>query len=251
MAGGADQRGGVSVRAANALVLGTLLAAGLGAVQAAASALAVPRAVRDALDMATVLVLPSRCAGVVVERATLVATARHCVAGADAAVSVRLEGGEEIAGRVAVIDDRTDQVVIRLREPAPVDPLPIARRSLIRGTVLYFQGNPERPRPQDVRLDDIGACGSLPDLPDAFFTSIRGIPGDSGSPVVDGGGEVVGLVHGGARCHIVTPAKRLLPLVRAVEEGAGTRAPRVESHAGVDPSASPKRFAARSDQGLY
>jgi len=186
---------------------------------AEASALAVPRSVRAALDAATVLVLPSRCAGVVVERPTLVATARHCVGGADDAVRVRLDGGTEITGRVVVLDDRTDQVIIRLGEAAPVEPLPIARRSLIRGTVLYFQGNPERPRPQDVRLDDIGTCGSLPELPDAFFTSIRGTPGDSGSPVVDGGAEVVGLVHGGARCHIVTPAKRLLPLVRQAEAG--------------------------------
>lgn len=206
-----------------------LLLAASAAGPAAAGSLAVPRAVRDALDMATVLVLPSRCAGVVVERATLVATARHCVGGPDEPVRVRLDGGEEIPGRVAVQDDRTDQVVIRLREPAPVDPLPIARRSLIRGTVLYFQGNPERPRPQDVRLDDIGACGSLPDLPDAFFTSIRGTPGDSGSPVVDGGAEVVGLVHGGARCHIVTPARRLLPLVREAEEGGNARVPASQS----------------------
>lgn len=178
---------------------------------------AVPRSVRAALDTATVLVLPSRCAGVVVEHADLVATARHCVGGRDEAVRVRLDDGEEIAGRVVVVDDRTDQVIIRLRAAAAVDPLAIARRSLIRGTVLYFQGNPERPRPQDVRLDDIRTCGSLPDLPDAFFTSIRGTPGDSGAPVVDGGAEVVGLVHGGARCHIVTPAKHLLPLVRQAE----------------------------------
>ena len=210
---------------------GALLLALCAAVPAVAGSLAVPRAVRDALDMATVLVLPSRCAGVVVESAMLVATARHCVDGADQRVRVRLESGEEIAGRVVVQDDRTDQVIIRLRDPAPVDPLPIARRSLIRGTVLYFQGNPERPRPQDVRLDDIGACGSLPDLPDAFFTSIRGTPGDSGSPVVDGGAEVVGLLHGGARCHIVTPAKRLLPLVRKAEAGGDARVPAGDSRA--------------------
>jgi S1-C subfamily serine protease len=217
---------------------GLLLMAACAAVQAVAGSPAVPRVVRDALDMATVLVLPSRCAGVVVERATLVATARHCVDGVGAPVRVRLERGEEIAGRVVVQDDRTDQVIIRLREPAPVDPLPIARRSLIRGTVLYFQGNPERPRPQDVRLDDIGECGSLPDLPDAFFTSIRGTPGDSGSPVVDGGAEVVGLVHGGARCHIVTPAHRLLPLVRKASAAGSERVPPSDSRVqGALPSA--------------
>jgi len=92
------------------------------------------------------------------------------------------------------------------------------RRRQIPGTVLYFEGNPAEPRFQSARLDRIGHCPSLPDLPDALFTSINGRPGDSGAPLVDGGAEIVGLVHGGARCHIATPAG---PLARLVDHVLG------------------------------
>ena len=84
--------------------------------------------------------------------------------------------------------------------------------------MLYFEGNPSRPRFQSARLDKIGRCPSLPDLPNALFTSIAGVPGDSGAPLVDVVAEVVGLVHGGARCHIATPADTLVRLVHRVLE---------------------------------
>src|SRR5207247_2525695 len=48
----------------------------------------------------------------------------------------------------------------------------------------------------------------------------RGGPSASASrpPLVDGGAEIVGLVHGGARCHIATPAG---PLARLVDHVLG------------------------------
>ncbi|HEV7732010.1 MAG TPA: serine protease [Candidatus Binatia bacterium] len=184
-----------------------------------ASALAnpspVPRDVRRALAGATVLVLPAQCGGVLLERATVVATALHCVK--DGPLHrVRLPDGSEHAAHVAITDTAADQAILTLDEPASATPLFLARRAPITGTVLYFAGNPERPRPQDSRLDRIGRCESLPDLPNALFTSIDGTPGDSGSPLVDGASQVVGLVHGGARCHIATPASTLGPMLDRV-----------------------------------
>src|SRR6185369_860933 len=82
--------------------------------------------------------------------------------------------------------------------------------------VLYFEGNPKRARFQSARLDRIGVCPSLPNLPNALFTSIEGVPGDSGAPLVDSAARVVGLVHGGVNCHIATPADTLLRLVDRV-----------------------------------
>src|SRR5262249_7276229 len=78
-----------------------------------------------------------------------------------------------------------------------------------------------RPRPQDARIDRRGRCESLPRLPDALFTSLRGEPGDSGSPLVDGAARIIGLVHGGARCQIATPATRP---ARLGDRGPGRRA---------------------------
>jgi S1-C subfamily serine protease len=198
-------------RAAAALAL----TVGLFAARAVANPLPVPRAVRQTVAAATVVVLPASCGGVVAERADLVATALHCVKN-EAGLEVRFADGSTRRARVARVDAVADQAVLTLDRPAAVTPLAVARRPPIVGTVLYFAGNPDRPRWQDSRVDRIGTCESLPALPDALFTSIQGTPGDSGSPLVDGAAQVVGLVHGGARCHIATPASSLSRLLDAV-----------------------------------
>lgn len=210
------------MRRAAALVVGLPCALGLTAAlapgPAGANPLPVPRGVRHTVTAATVVVLPAGCGGVVAERADLVATALHCVK-REAALQVRLVDGTTHDARVARVYEASDQAILTLDRPAAVAPLAVARRPPIVGTVLYFAGNPDRPRWQDSRVDRIGTCESLPALPDALFTSIEGTPGDSGSPLVDGAAQVVGLVHGGARCHIATPASHLSRLLDAAKAG--------------------------------
>jgi hypothetical protein len=58
----------------------------------------------------------------------------------------------------------------------------------------------------------------LPALGSALFTTIDGVPGDSGAPIVDSAARVVGLVHGGAQCHIATPSETLRRLIADVLE---------------------------------
>jgi S1-C subfamily serine protease len=180
----------------------------------------VPPAIRRALAAASVQLEPVGCSGVLAVEPDLVLTARHCFDGEPRAVDVRFADGQTRTGDVAGVDEVADQVVLRLREPVPIAPLALVRRPQIPGTVLYFEGNPSRPRFQSARLDRIGRCESLPRLENALFTSIDGIPGDSGAPLVDGLGRIVGLVHGGARCRIATPADtlgRLVDRARAAE----------------------------------
>ena len=184
----------------------------------------VPPAVRKALAAATVLVLPSHCTGAVVETRWLVATAKHCIDDGER-LRVRV-GGVERDARLVDEDAVADQVLLALASDVPVDPLGVARRIPIVGTVLYFHGNPERPRWQAARLDRIGPCESLPALPRALHTSIDGRPGDSGAPLVDLVGDVVGLVHGGAKCRIATPGDRLARLVDRVLQRQHARASR-------------------------
>jgi S1-C subfamily serine protease len=181
----------------------------------------VPTSVRRVLGAATVLVLPSRCAGAVVEVPWLVATAKHCI---DDGVQLRVRvAGVEHDAELVDEDAAADQVVLALASAVPVTPLEVVRRIPIVGTVLYFHGNPERPRWQAARLDRIAPCPSLPDLSRALHTSINGTPGDSGAPLVDLLGKVVGLVHGGAKCRIATPGDRLARLVDRVLEREQTR----------------------------
>jgi S1-C subfamily serine protease len=173
-------------------------------------------AVRRALRAASVVVETTGCAGAVAENPQIVVTARHCLHGDT--LRVRLSSGSVRTAWVVATNDASDQAVLFLEEPASVEPLALVRRRQIPGTVLYFEGNPTRPRFQSARLDRIGRCPSLPNLPNALFTSIQGVPGDSGAPLVDSAARIVGLVHGGARCHIATPAEALARLVDHVLE---------------------------------
>jgi S1-C subfamily serine protease len=196
------------------LVLGLLLA-----VPARSASPAGDLPVRQALQAASVVVESTGCAGAVAEHPQIIVTARHCVDGQK--LRVRLSTGSERMAWVGATNDATDQAVLFLEEPSGVPPLVLVRRRQIPGTVLYFEGNPSRPRFQTARLERIGVCASLPDLPDALFTSIDGAPGDSGAPLVDGASRVVGLVHGGGRCRIATPARSLARLVDEVLERDG------------------------------
>ena len=182
-------------------------------------------AVRRALETASVVVETTGCSGVVAEHPQIIVTARHCVEGES--LRVRLSTGAVRTAWVGATSDATDQAVLFLEEPAGVEPLPLVRRRQIPGTVLYFEGNPSRPRFQSARLERIGVCPSLPDLKDALFTSIDGAPGDSGAPLVDGASRIVGLVHGGARCRIATPSPPLARLVDQVLDRDGGDAPRL------------------------
>jgi S1-C subfamily serine protease len=177
-----------------------------------------PRAIRRTLHAASVQIDPPGCSGVLAESQQIVVTARHCVEHNTQQVHLHFTNGEHRIGWLVATDEVADQAVLFLEEPVDIEPLAIVRRRQIPGTVLYFEGNPGTPRFQSARLDRIGRCPSLPNLPNALFTSIDGVPGDSGAPLIDVAAQVVGLVHGGARCHIATPADTLRRLVDHVLE---------------------------------
>lgn len=169
-------------------------------------------ALRESLHAASALLGGGSCSGVLAEAPDLVFTAQHCLQGR-ADVDVRFPNGESRTGTVVASDPVADQAVLVLDEPVHVAPLVLARRWPVAGTVLYFEGNPSRPRPQEIVLERLDTCPSLPRLSRALFTSLQGTPGDSGAPLVDAAARVVGLVHGGAQCQIATPSVTLAHLV--------------------------------------
>jgi len=176
---------------------------------------AAPSGLQQSLLAATVLLDGGACSGVLVDGSDLVLTAKHCIT-AGATHALRFSNGAERTGWVAGVDDGADQALLLLEEPVPLRPLQLAKQPAIAGTVLYFAGNPNKPRFQEAKLDRTGRCPSLPGLGAALFTTIDGVPGDSGAPIVDSAGRVVGLIHGGAQCHIATPSATLHRLIAEV-----------------------------------
>ncbi|WP_373044768.1 serine protease [Vulgatibacter sp.] len=165
---------------------------------------------------ATVTLLPSRCAGAVVEDDRHVATVAHCVDGER--LHVRLHDGRTLGATVAHRDEAKDHVILRLDGPARVRPVPIADELPATGAWLFFGSRPERPMPpQEVEVTRIARCPSLPGVDGAIHTTLDARPGDSGSPLLDERGALAGMVHGGARCQISTPAAGLGATLRTLQ----------------------------------
>ncbi|WP_331110773.1 serine protease [Archangium sp.] len=167
------------------------------------------------LKDATVTLFPGHCAGVIVADGHHALTAAHCLDVAPGAPQpVVLRNGHLMNGTVKVVDPVRDLAVIRFDEKAPVRALPIATALPLPGAGLLFFGRNDRPNePQEVELERLGRCPSLPGVPQALFTSLHGEKGDSGAPVVDRDLQVVGLVHGGAACSIAAPTADFAPVV--------------------------------------
>jgi S1-C subfamily serine protease len=186
----------------------------------------------DDVAAATVTLDRGHCAGVVVEDGQHALTAAHCVPSEDSRVDVNFLDGRRLGGTYVHVDRGRDVAVIRLDAPARVRPLEVADGLPSPGDPLVFAGRNDRPgEPQDAMLERLGRCPSLPDVPAALFTTMRGRPGDSGAPLVDAHMRVVGLVHGGAACRIATPTAGLGPLVEDLARGGPTLASQAPARA--------------------
>ncbi len=174
-----------------------------------------PEMAAQALREATVLLMPGHCAGVIVEDGRHVMTAAHCSPASPQRMEFELHDGARLSGTPVLIDRDRDLALFRLDAVAPVMALPLASELPVPGTGLLFAGRNDPPGGlQEVWLERLGPCPSLPGVPQALFTTLRGQKGDSGSPVVDPRLRVVGLVHGGAACSIATPTAEIAPTVR-------------------------------------
>lgn len=168
------------------------------------------------LEQATVTVA-GRCAGAVLSSKVVVLTAAHCVKEHDVRLPIRFFDGVKGLAEVASVDRDRDMALLWLEVPAHVEGLTVADALPRPGTALYFLGRPDRGETlQEASVVKLGRCPSLPSVPDAVFTSMRGTPGDSGAPIVDRALRIVGLVHGGARCSIAAPTSGVNGMLGAV-----------------------------------
>lgn len=203
---------GQRIAAAVALALAAALP---HADQAPAQARGNLLSLRHAVKAATVTLVPGVCAGAIVLDRRLVLTAAHCVEPGQERLRVALSSGRKVRATVLSVDRDTDLALLRLARPARVRPLGMATELPVEGDQLLFVGRTDRRwRPQVAEVVHLGRCPSLPGVPEAVFTTLEARKGDSGAPVVDGALRVVGVVHGGARCHIAAPVAELARFLR-------------------------------------
>jgi S1-C subfamily serine protease len=170
---------------------------------------------RGYVEQATVLVFSRSCTGFIAGEPNLVVTAAHCIPHGERKITVLTARNQRIETRVLHIDRNTDLAVLRLPRALDIPPLPLAANLPEEGEPLLFAGRRDRPGSAQVgAVQKIGRCPSLPHVARAIFTSLGARPGDSGAPVLDSELRVVGIIHGGARCHILAP---VAPLGRQFE----------------------------------
>ncbi len=173
------------------------------------------------IHRATVVLDGGRCAGVLVGDGRQVMTTAHCLGPAEQTLEVWIHDGRRDMASVLFVDRQRDVAFLELSGPAPAEPLRISDRPPRVGDRLLFAGRSDRAVMQIAELERLGKCPSLPGVDEALFTTLRGVRGDSGAPVVDLSMEIVGLVHGGAQCSIATPTHGLASVVNELSTGVG------------------------------
>src|SRR5690606_15552020 len=132
--------------------------------------------------------------------------AAHCIPKGKRRVTIQTSAGKRYTARLDRIDRDADLAVLKLDRPLALAPLRLSPEVVSPGDSLLFVGRLDRGgEAQLASVRKVGRCPSLPRVPNAVFTTIDARPGDSGAPILDTGLGVVGLVHGGARCHIAAP----------------------------------------------
>lgn len=165
---------------------------------------------RASVAEATVTIPAKSCAGVVVESNTRVLTAAHCVPEGARRLDVVTKRRQRVAGTVSYLDEVRDLALIDLDRAVAVRPLELSTTLPRPGDRILFVGRVDRrSRAQVAKVTHLGQCPSLPGVSDAVFTTVQARPGDSGAPLVDRERRVVGLIHGGAACHIAAPTATL------------------------------------------
>ena len=171
------------------------------------------------LDDATVEILNPGCGGVLVGDARHVVTAAHCIADPWTALNIKTSSGEQTSAAVQIIDRGQDFAILELVRAVREQPLEISEVAPNVGDTVLFISHVSQSGLQVQQIQRLGRCPSLPSVPAALFTTIEAVKGDSGSPLVDERVRVVGLVHGGAACHIAAPTAVVAPILAKVIRG--------------------------------
>lgn len=135
--------------------------------------------------------------GVIVSPDGLVITAAHVTSKANEKMTVLLSDGRELPATSLGVDHTTDGALLQINAPGPFPYRPyIKKKNYEVGDWVIATGHPGGPvvgRPAPFRLGRIYAAGADSGFSDPLTTSAMVISGDSGGPLYNLKGEVIGI----------------------------------------------------------
>jgi hypothetical protein len=162
-------------------------------------------------------------AGFIFHRVNLVATAYHVVEH-ETAVVVTLANDTSVAARVVAVDEENDIAILELAKPVRQRTLPVHEGQVQRGTPVLAIGHPYAI--VDDELESVltwavsqGIVGGVSDR--LVQTDAALNPGNSGGPLIDCTGRVVGVVSAklrGEGIGFVIPSRLLVALTKRIGE---------------------------------
>mgnify|MGYP001024938019 CR=1 FL=1 len=135
--------------------------------------------------------------GVIVTADGLVITAAHVTSTPGEQMSVLLSDGRELPATSLGVDHTTDGALLKINSPGPFPFRPyIKEKTYEIGEFAIATGHPGGPvvgRPSPIRLGRIIEAGTKSGFNDAITTTATVISGDSGGPLYNLKGEVIGI----------------------------------------------------------
>ncbi|MEN8866858.1 MAG: trypsin-like peptidase domain-containing protein [Akkermansiaceae bacterium] len=135
--------------------------------------------------------------GVIVSPQGLVITAAHVTNEPNKQIKVLLADGRELPATSLGVDHETDGALLQINAPGPFPFRPYVKTKTYNiGDWVIATGHPGGPvvdRPAPVRLGRISEAGTTSGFNDAITTSAMVISGDSGGPLYNLKGEVIGI----------------------------------------------------------
>ncbi len=153
--------------------------------------------------------------GVIISPDGLCISAAHVTSTPGKEVTVLLDDGRELPALTLGVDHGTDGSLLKITAPGPFPYRPyIKKKNYQIGDWVLATGHPGGPivgRPAPVRLGQISAAGTKNGFADAIVTNATVISGDSGGPLFNLDGEVIGInsnigMNWQANQHVPLPA---------------------------------------------
>ncbi len=139
--------------------------------------------------------------GFVLSNDGAIVTAEHVISGSKF-VKVNTPAGKECYGEVAASNKQRDIAILRV-DCAGLSALPVGRNKLVEGSEVFAVGTPLSPKLEfSITRGVVSGTRRIDDL-DFIQSDVTVLPGNSGGPLLDAKGNVVGVADLGVRIHSV------------------------------------------------